>query len=149
MNDFYKRGMQTALFAAKNSQDPDTQTGCAIFDVGAYNPLCCGTNRLPYGIEPKFERVNRPGKYQWLEHAERNAIYGQHASDLSGTIMFLNWFPCADCARAIVQANIIELVYVIKPERMNDSRYNFETSKAILEAGSVKLTPYEESVDEH
>jgi len=144
MNEFYKRGMHAALVASKFSDDPDTQTGCAIFEShDQWSPLVTGSNRLPRGIEKTEERITRPEKYNWIEHAERTAIYGQHAHDLSGGIVFLNWFPCADCARALVAVGISELVYIIKAERWADPRYGFETSKKILEAGGVKLTPYE------
>lgn len=146
VKEWYERGMCTAIQASRTSDDPDTQTGCAIFDVGAYNPLRWDANRLPQGIDKTLERITRPEKYNWIEHAERNAIYGISSHDLSGCVMFLNWFPCADCARAIVAVGIVELVYVIKPERWADPRYGFETSKKILEAGGVKLTPYEGTI---
>ena len=144
MNGFYNRGMAMAIGETRYSDDPDTQTGFAIYDPGAYNPTVTGANQLPRGIEKTAERTTRPEKYNWIEHAERNAIYGTSSSDLSGGIAFLNWFPCADCARALVAVGISELVYIIKPERWADPRYGFETSKKILEAGGVKLTPYEE-----
>lgn len=54
--------------------------------------------------------------------------------------------PCVDCARAIVAVGISELVYIIKPERIADPRYGFETSRAILEAGGMKLTEYKDAV---
>jgi dCMP deaminase len=145
MNDFYKRWMVSAIAATKHSDDPDTQTGCAIYEgPWDFNPLVIGSNKLPDGIEKTQERITRPEKYNWIEHAERDAIYGQDGFDLAGSIMFLNWFPCVDCARAIVAAGLSELVYVIKPERWADPRYGFETSKKILEAGGVKLTSYVE-----
>jgi dCMP deaminase len=145
VNDFYRRGMNAALRASTNSDDSDTQTGCAIFEPGAFSPFTTDANRLPRGVEKTAERTTRPEKYNWIEHAERNAIYGHAISDLDGCIVFLNWFPCADCARALVAVGISELVYVIKPERWADPRYGFETSKKILEAGKVKLTPYEDA----
>lgn len=146
MNDFYHRGMAAAVEASKYSDDPDTQTGCAIFESATdWNYLTSGSNRLPRGIEKTQERITRPEKYNWIEHAERTAIYGQRAHDLSDGIMFLNWYPCADCARAIVAVGLSELVYIIKPERMSDPRYGFEASTKILQAGGVKLTPYEEA----
>jgi dCMP deaminase len=143
INDFYVRGMNMAIHASRESDDPDTQTGCAIYEPGAYNPFTTDSNRLPYDIDKTPERLSRPEKYNWIEHAERNAIYGKNGHDLQGCVMFLNWFPCADCARAIVAVGISELVYTVKPERWADPRYGFETSKKILIAGGVKLTPFE------
>ena len=135
--------MKMAIHASRNSDDPDTQTGCAIYEPWSYNPFSTGANSLPQGIEKTVERTTRPEKYNWIEHAERNAIYGHRHFDLCGCTLFLNWFPCVDCSRAIVAVGIKELVYIINPERWTDPRYGFETSKKILEAGGVKLTPFE------
>jgi dCMP deaminase len=112
MNEFYTRGMNAALRAAAESDDPDTKIGCAIFEPGAFNPFSTDANRLPRGIEKTVERTTRPEKYNWIEHAERNAIYGHTSHDLSGCVVFLNWFPCADCSRALVAVGISELVYI-------------------------------------
>jgi len=54
----------------------------------------------------------RPAKYRWTEHAERNAIFSAARMGVSivGATMYLPWFPCAECARAIVQSGIGALV---------------------------------------
>lgn len=56
----------------------------------------------------------RPEKYQWVEHAERNAIYNaaREGITLKGSTAYLNWepVPCSDCARALIQAGIVEIV---------------------------------------
>lgn len=136
-------GMAKAIIASKSSHDPDTQTGCAVFDhSGVF--VAVGSNRIPFPIEVTQERTTRPAKYNWIEHSERVAIYHHPRSeDFCGATMFLNWFPCADCARAIVAVGITTLVYVMKQERWADPRYGFDTSKAILVAGGVKLVDYE------
>jgi len=135
--------MKRAIWASQSSHDPDTQTGCAIFDHSDVF-LAVGSNRIPFPIEVTMERTIRPAKYNWIEHSERTAIYHCPSPELlRGATMFLNWFPCADCARAIVAVGITRLVYMMKPERWADPRYGFETSKAILVAGGVKLVDYE------
>lgn len=136
-------GMQRAAWASRQSHDPDTQTGCAVFDHNDVF-ITSGSNRIPFPIEVTAERTTRPAKYNWIEHSERVAIYHHsRPEEFRGATMFLNWFPCADCARAIVAVGFSRLVYVMKPERWADPRYGFETSKAILVAGGVKLVDYE------
>jgi dCMP deaminase len=72
-----------------------------------------GFNGFPRGLnDEEADRHQRPAKYLWTEHAERNAIYtaARNGVSLAGSRMYLPWFPCVDCARAIVQAGIVELI---------------------------------------
>jgi dCMP deaminase len=141
-----KTGMLAARnFASAYSDDLDTQTGCAIFDRRGVL-VASGSNKLPLGITKTEKRITRPDKYSWIEHAERTAIYQTVSTPITlvGTTMFLNWFPCADCARAIVAVGIQRLVYMIKPERMADPRYGFEASTEILKAAGVELVEYKD-----
>ena len=59
---------------SKTSHDPHRQVGCVITDSNG-NVLVTGSNQLPIGISVTKEKVSRPKKYLWIEHAERNAIY--------------------------------------------------------------------------
>lgn len=107
-----KRFMELADTVAGWSDDPTTKVGCVL--VGPGNEvLALGYNGLPRGIDDSNDtRTTAPGKYLWIEHAERNAIFAAArlgASTRDGR-MYVSWFPCADCARAIVQAGIKEVV---------------------------------------
>ena len=137
-------GMDRAKWFSESSHDPDTKTGCAIFKDGVN--ITGGSNRIPTRIVVTNERITRPEKYNWIEHCERQAIYNYYGSlmDFEGSTMYLNWFPCADCARAIVSVRIAHLVYIIKEGRKNDPRYGFEKSMEILKAGNVVLVEYKE-----
>jgi len=57
------------------SKDKNTQIGAVI--VGEDNEVVStGYNSFPRGIDDDVpERQERPEKYHWFEHAERNAIY--------------------------------------------------------------------------
>jgi dCMP deaminase len=94
------------------SKDRSTQVGCVI--VGPDNEIrTTGYNGFPRGInDDRPERHERPAKYLWTEHAERNAIYNAARCGiaLKGCRAYLAWFPCMDCARALVQSGIVELV---------------------------------------
>jgi len=77
-----------------------------------------GWNDFPRGVNDDLpERRERPLKYFWTEHAERNAIYnaGRSGVSLVGCWMYIRWFPCCDCARAIIQSGIIR-VYCSEPD---------------------------------
>lgn len=144
--EFLKRGMERAIFASASSHDPDTQTGCAFYDSdGVF--ITAASNRVPFLITVTKERTTRPEKYSWIEHCERNAIYNHGSGhQFFASTVFLNWFPCADCARALVAVNINRLVYKVKADRWADPRYGFDVSKAILEAGGVQLVDYDKEV---
>ncbi len=88
------------------SKDPSTQVGCVI--VGLHNEvISTGFNGLPIGVKEKEDRLVRPKKYLYYEHAERNAIYLAGRRGIpTGTRIYLEWMPCADCARAIIQSGI-------------------------------------------
>lgn len=135
-------GMRRAYWFAESSHDPDTKTGCAIFRRGMQ--IAGASNRIPPRITVTPERTARPEKYNWIEHCERRAIYSFYGNltEFQDATMYLNWFPCADCARAIVAVGITKLVYVAKGDRKNDPRYGFDKSWEILQAGGVRLVEY-------
>src|SRR5437660_184888 len=112
MADWDQRFMELAGFVAGWSKDRSRQVGCVI--VAPDNSLrSIGFNGFPRGLNDDHDhRHERPAKYFWTEHAERNAIYAaaRNGIPLAGCRMYLPWFPCVDCARAIVQAGIAELV---------------------------------------
>ncbi|MFA5396483.1 MAG: deaminase [Methanogenium sp.] len=91
------------------SKDPSTKVGCVI--VGSDNEvISTGFNGLPIGVKETTVRQCRPVKYLYYEHAERNAIYLASRRGIpKGARIYLEWFPCADCARAIIQVGISEV----------------------------------------
>ena len=100
------------------SKDPNTQLGCVI--VGpAHEIRSTGYNSFPRGIRDDVpERLIRPTKYLWIEHAERNAICNaaRAGTATEGCTLYVEIMPCMDCARAIVQAGIREVT--ISADRM-------------------------------
>lgn len=115
---------------AQRSPDDSTKVGCVI-TTSDHVPVAMGYNGLPRGIE-KTPALNetlqkRPDKYFYFEHAERNAFYnagriGVRMGDL-GNILYITWVPCADCARAIIQEGVKEIVvHKQGQEALADSR---------------------------
>jgi dCMP deaminase len=95
------------------SKDESTQIGAVI--VGGDNEvLSTGYNSFPRGMDDsKQERQERPEKYFWMEHAERNAIYNAARIGVSlknSTIYLTSGLPCMDCARGIVNSGV-KIVY--------------------------------------
>lgn len=101
-----------------------------------------GWNGFPRGLNDEVpERHDRPLKYKWTEHAERNAIYNAAAKGhpLLRCTIYLNWYPCADCARAIIQAGITEIV-CYEPD-WQDERWgaDFRVVKEMLDEVGMKV----------
>lgn len=95
------------------SDDPSTQCSALIVDSDL-NILAGSYNSFPNNVAITKERLERPKKYEFMEHAERNAIYAAAKQGIStlNTTMYLNYFPscCSDCVRAIVQSGIKTVV---------------------------------------
>ena len=96
------------------SKDNKTQIGVVL--VGKDNSIVStGYNSFPRGINDYVdERQERPEKYFWFEHAERNAIYNAARIGVStlGTTMYMTCdISCADCARGIISAGISKVVF--------------------------------------
>jgi dCMP deaminase len=114
--DWDSRFMAIAEQVSAWSKDRSRRVGCVI--VGPENELrSTGYNGFPRGVDDDAQyRHDRPMKYKWTEHAERNAIYNaaRIGTPLAGCRLYVTWLPCMDCARAVVQAGMSELVCVEK-----------------------------------
>lgn len=97
-----------AYISASKSQDTSTQIGTVIISLEDQGIIGEGCNNLPYGVVSQPERLQRPEKYIWTEHSERNAIFeaARLGNSTMGNMLFCNCFACPDCARAIIQAGI-------------------------------------------
>jgi dCMP deaminase len=98
------------VVAVNGSADPSTQNGALFAAKG--NILIEAANRFPAGVEDRPERWERPLKYEYVEHAERNVIYaaakGGYSTD--GATMYCVWYACSNCARAIIQAGFSTVI---------------------------------------
>lgn len=130
--------MQCAALAASQSKDRSRKVGCVIVDRRDV-AISMGWNGFPRGVNDHIEgRHARPLKYKWTEHAERNAIYNAAARGAStlGCTIYLPWFPCSNCARAIIQSGIERMVCV--PCEPGDAQWSEDMSVAetmLREAG--------------
>ncbi len=130
----YSRWLALCASKARESSDPRTKVGCII--VGPDGSVRCeACNTYPQGVlEGIKERVEAPAKYFWIEHAERNAIYlsARRGVSTEGCTLVVELTPCVDCARAIIQVGIVQ---VIVNERRSaqyyGDRYSSEHSIAL------------------
>jgi len=106
--------LQGVYWVASKSKDPKTKIGAII--VKDRRIISTGYNGIPIGVNDENEvRHQRPEKYKWYEHGERNAIYAaaKYGIDTSNATLYTNALPYADCARGIIQSGIKE-VYIHK-----------------------------------
>jgi dCMP deaminase len=143
-----ERFLGIAEFIAQFSKDRSTQFGSVIVNARKAAVVSLGWNGFPRGIDDDIEeRHERPLKYRWTEHSERNAIYNAASTGLTldGCVIYIggrnengivSWLPCADCARAIIQCGIREII--IRPPEMDNPRWNDDwqvTVEMLKEAG--------------
>lgn len=130
--------MGVSKLSALRSKDPSTKVGACI--VSADNRIVgVGYNGMPYGTDDEFAPWGRVGgfldtKYAYVVHAELNAILNS-TKELKGCRLYVSLFPCHECAKAIIQSGIKEIVY-------EDDKYNGTdsdiASKRMLDAAGVK-----------
>lgn len=105
---WHNRFLMLAEHIAEWSKDPRRKVGAVIVDANN-RIVSVGYNGFPTGVDDsQMWRYERPQKYLYMEHAERNAVYNAHltsASPIGGTI-YTTFMTCADCARAIIQCGI-------------------------------------------
>lgn len=147
MTNWDKRFIDLTKHVASWSKDKSIGT-CAVIVDDDNRIVSIGYNGFPSGCNDDIqERYERPLKYLYTEHAERNAIYNAARLGISvkGCKMYLMWFPCSDCARAIIQSGIKTLV-CYKPN-LEDSRWgeHFKVALEMFNECGVEIIYYEEN----
>lgn len=108
--------MGVALLSAMRSKDNHTQVGCCIVDP-SHKILSLGYNGMPCGCDDDIMPWEREGavidtKYPYVCHAELNAIINRNSASLQNGILYATLFPCNECAKAIIQSGVKEVVYL-------------------------------------
>lgn len=131
--------MAIAKLSAKRSKDPSTQVGACI--VSRDNRiLSIGYNGAPNGFDDdKFpwgkDGDNLDTKYPYVCHAEMNAILNYRGStkDLENAKIYVDLFPCNECAKIIIQSGIKEVIYL--SDKYAESENNIASRKLFDECG--------------
>jgi dCMP deaminase len=138
-----RRFIDLALHISDWSKDPSTKVGCVV--VGADREIrSTGFNGFPRGIEDSIERLeDRDLKYPLICHAEENAI--MHAArigiSLKDCTAYVTWPPCTRCARSLIQAGVVEVVFprdIEIPERWIE---DFDRSLSMMKEAGVIARP--------
>ena len=136
--------MGVAIMSGMRSKDPHTQVGACI--VSQDNKiLSMGYNGFPKGCSDEEFPWNREGdplnnKYFYTTHSELNAILNFRGGSLEGSKLYVSLFPCNECAKAIIQSGIKEIIYDSDKYEHTPSTI---ASKRMLRAAGVKFRKYE------
>lgn len=145
--DYLKIAYQTAL---DFSTDKSTQNGAVLVSSeGEF--MCAAANHFPRGVQESEERWQRPLKYKYVEHAERNVIYAAARLGLKteNATMYCPFFACADCGRAIIQAGISRVIgHVVLDDAATHEAWleTIEIALQMLDESGVKYEYVEEKL---
>lgn len=138
-----------AIAMSYRCKDPRTQNGAVIIDH-LNRIISTGYNGFPRGCSDDKFPWTSPDKYDYVIHAEANAILNAH-KDLTGCKMYLyserGYYPCSGCATMIVQSGIKEVVmaFATKDEESVGGKYMWEPTKKMFEAAHIKINIIEGS----
>lgn len=136
--------MGVAILSGMRSKDPHTQVGSCI--VSQDNKiLSMGYNGLPVGCDDDEFPWEREGdalntKYLYVAHSELNAILNYSGGSLQGAKLYVCLFPCNECAKAIIQSGIKEVIY--ESDKYADTPETI-ASKRMMDAAGVIYRQYE------
>lgn len=101
-----------AAEVAAGSPDTSKKVGCVITDRAGHKLLVAGFNDFADRCLRKRSRLERPEKYDWLEHAERKALNraAREGIAVGGATAYVTYFPCSDCARSLADSGISRVV---------------------------------------
>ena len=139
--------MGVALLSSKRSKDPSTQVGACIVNqdkriIGiGYNgfPRGCSDDVFPWGKEAENSLDT---KYPYVVHAETNALLNTTAPT-KGATLYVSLFPCNECAKAIIQTGIKEVIYL---DNKYENSIESQASRKMFDMAGIKYRPFEGKV---
>lgn len=143
-----QRYMGLAWIMAGFSKDPNTQVGALIINPETNEPLGWGYNGPPAKINDKAISWSRPAKYDYMVHAEQNAI-DHSCGSLEGSHVYVTHMPCKSCILRLVTKKVSQVYYMNKVKDMNSTLANTadkEKVEEIARLGDVTLTEFDENL---
>jgi len=142
--NWHKYYIEMARLVASKSKDRSTHVGAVI--VGPDNEVrSTGYNGFPRMVDDEEDsRHDRPQKYDFTEHAERNAIYNAAKVGIptKDCTLYLNWepCPCTDCTRAIIQSGIVRIIGPDTPFPGKGTHWsgNLDNAKQMLDEADIE-----------
>ena len=141
--------MGIAVLSSLRSKDPNTKVGACIVDK-EHKVVSIGYNGMPRGVDETKVSWNRgeglDSKYLYVCHAEFNAILNtRNGAALEGCTLYVTLFPCNECAKAIIQTGIKEVVFF-------DNKYKDTTgvqaSLKMMELAGIKIRQFDARLPE-
>lgn len=138
-DEFY---LQFADLIASRSKDRSMKIGAVLVKDNAV--ISMGYNGMPRSVNDDVEaRHERPAKYYYFEHGERNSIYNaaRVGTPTVGTTMYTQGVPCADCSRAAIQAGVAKIVVYWQADDNIASRWkeSCAAGREMLEEAGVEI----------
>ena len=136
--------MGLAILSSERSKDPSTQVGACIVDR-SNKIISVGYNGAPIGYDDdKNMTWERDGefldtKYAYVCHSELNAILNSKCS-VKDCKLYVTLFPCNECAKAIIQSGIKEIIYL--SDKYDGTKENI-AAKKMLDTCGVLYKKYE------
>ena len=138
--------MGIALFSAQRSKDNSTQVGACIVNENnkimsvGYNgmPRFCSDDLFPWDREG--DALNT--KYMFVCHAELNAILNYGGGSLKNSKVYTTLFPCNECAKALIQAGVKEIIYMCDKYALTESTI---AAKKMFDTAHVTYHEYEQT----
>ena len=136
--------MGVAILSSKRSKDPATQVGACIAS-SENKVVTMGYNGMPIGCSDDYLPWSRSGdnpldtKYLYVCHAEFNAILNSNVP-LKGCRLYVTLFPCNECAKAIIQSGIKEVIYL---DDKHSDEVSCIASRKLLDMVGIKYRKYE------
>lgn len=135
--------MGLALLSSQRSKDPSTQVGACIasddnrvLSMG-YNgfPNGCSDDEFPWDAEGEMLEI----KNTFVCHAELNAILNA-GGNVRGSTIYVTFFPCHECTKAIIQSGIKKIVYI---DDRNHQKPSIVASRKMLRSAGVEFREYQ------
>lgn len=136
--------MGIAVLSAYRSKDPGTQVGACIVS-NENRIMTVGYNGMPRGCSDDDYPWERVGdvldtKYAFVCHAELNAILNYNGGSMKDSRCYVTLFPCNECAKALIQKGISEVIYMSDKYADSDET---KASKRMFDSAGVKYRRYE------
>lgn len=127
--------MNMATQASTRSKDPNTQVGAQVVSK-TNRPLGCGYNGMPEGMVEDASTWERPTKYNFVLHAELNAIMNCEHTPAGGKL-YVTLYPCKECAKVIAAARIKKVYY--KAHEIDGKSYLDPISQEIFKRCGIEV----------
>lgn len=122
---------------SRRSPDPSTRHGCVLVD-GDHRVISTGYNGPISGLPNQMVPLERPAKYDWMIHAEDNAVIFARC-DLRGATAYITGPPCAACFRRLLQVGVRRIVHADRQSNCISDSEN-QACHAMAHALGVEVT---------